>query len=103
MPYKVGDAVEILYEGKWYRGIVVAIGEVSADGYVCYRIVFDPSGNVDPLKTGHSLRILIPYEKAATWLRPYPGEAIEKAVGGGGAVGRGGADAEFKNSVNIRF
>ena len=100
MSYKVGQLVELLRNGVWYKAQVVAINAVSASGKPCYKILFEPN-NPAGVDTGFQTIQwafkLIPKKDAATWLRPYPSEAIEEAVGGGGA------DAQFKNSVNIRF
>lgn len=100
MQYIVGQQVELLRNGEWYRGYVGSINAVSASGRRCYKIVFEkdnPAGTSSSMQTIHYSYKLIPIEDAKTWLRPYPSEAIEEAVGGGGA------DAHFKNSVNIRF
>ncbi len=91
--------VELLRDDVWYRAQVVSITAVSASGTPCYKILFEPN---DPAGLEHWplhnwAYKLIPKRDAATYLRPYPGEAVEEAVGGGEA------DAQFKNSVNIRF
>lgn len=100
MPYRLGQQVELLRNGEWYRGQVVSINAVSASSRLCYKILFEPNnpaGTDTGFQTVRMAWKLIPFEDAKTLLRPYPSEAIEEAVGGGGA------DAHFKNSVKIRF
>lgn len=50
MQYTVGDRVEVLYQGEWYSGLVMALNEVSSDGVLCTRVFFnrnDPTGRAD--------------------------------------------------------
>lgn len=99
MSYHEWQRVELFHNGEWYQAHVAAVDEESADGKRCYRIKFEennPTGS-SSMQTIRYTTILIPIEDADTLLRPWRSEATKKTVGGGGA------DARFKNSVNIRF
>ena len=95
MPYQLGDRVELLYKGEWYRGTVWGEDVLSKDGNPCIKIAFNPN---DP--TGKSTQglgyILIPNDEIDALIRHESLAAYHDSL-------RVDKSAGFKNSVNIRF